>query len=128
MVDGLQFMPKAGAGNTQTRLDHKLCTMIGALDRGAAAIEKLVFLPFQRNSQMGAGIAIHKNLSSLLDGKDIQVVLLKAPARAFGKIIQLTQGNQLFVAFGHCGAIKRTLRVSSLPSRITLTFTLSPGL
>lgn len=61
--------PAAGASDTLSRFNHKERAVIGALDHAAAAIEKLVFNPFECNADMRAAVLIEINFSLLLNSE-----------------------------------------------------------
>jgi hypothetical protein len=90
----LQLPPGTGTRDTFTGVDHKECSMAGALDHSATAIEKTILLPLQWNPQVGAAIAIDKNLVLLFDHKQLERVLLQALAATIGYFIESTQGDQ----------------------------------
>ncbi len=134
VVDRNQRPPAAGAGDAFASFDDKQCAMVGALDHASAAIEELVCNPFQRNTQMRAAILVDINFALLFNCKQFAAVELKAFAAAFEYFISGTKVDLIRQVDTHrmCiiyfGAAKRIVRVSNLPSRATLTITLSPGL
>lgn len=81
----------AGAGNTFTRLNHKECAVVSALDHSAAAIEELVFNPFKRNAEMWAAILVEVNFVLLFDGKQLAPVQVKALAAPFRDVSKGTE-------------------------------------
>lgn len=60
--------------------------MISALDHTAAAIEKLVFDPFQRNAEMRAAVLIEVNLGALFDCKEFAPRQIETLAASLGDI------------------------------------------
>lgn len=58
-----QGLTLAGAGDAQTVVNQKQRAVIGALNHGLAAIEKLVCNPFQRNTNVWALVVIDKNIT-----------------------------------------------------------------
>lgn len=60
--------------------------MVGALNHAAAAIEELVFHPFERNTDMRAAILVEINLALLFDGKEFAITQVKTFAAVFGNV------------------------------------------
>ena len=54
--------------------------MVSALDHAAAAIEELIFHPFERNTDMRAAILVEINLALLFDGKELAIVQVETLA------------------------------------------------
>ena len=60
--------------------------MVGALNHAAAAIEELVFHPFERNTDMRAAILVEINLTLLFDGKQLAIFQVKTFAAILGNV------------------------------------------
>ena len=60
--------------------------MIGALDHAAAAIEELVFHPFERNADMRAAVLVEIDFALLVDCKQLAIAQVKALAAILGNI------------------------------------------
>lgn len=60
--------------------------MVGALDHAAAAIEKPVFDPFERNTDMRAAILVEINFALLFDSEQLAPDQIKTLAATFRNI------------------------------------------
>lgn len=65
--------------------------MVGTLDHATAAIEKLVFHPFERNADMWTAVLIEVNLILLFDRKELAFAQLKTLAASLGDISKGTE-------------------------------------
>lgn len=60
--------------------------MVGALDHAAAAIEKLVFYPFERNADVRTAVLVEVNLALLFDCKELASTDIEPFAASLGDI------------------------------------------
>lgn len=60
--------------------------MVGALDHAAAAVEKLIFNPFERNADMRAAVLVEVNLALLFDCKELAFAQFKTLATGLGNV------------------------------------------
>lgn len=86
VIDWDKCPPTAGAGDTFTCFDNKECAVVCALDHTAAAVKKLVFDPFERNTQVRAAIAIEINFTLLFDRKQFVLFQGKALTATLGDV------------------------------------------
>jgi hypothetical protein len=82
-----------GTCDTFARFNHKKCTVVSALDHSVAAIEELVFNPFERNTEMRAAILVEINFVLLFDGKQLTPVLVKTLAAPFWNVSKGTEAQ-----------------------------------
>lgn len=67
--------------------------MVGALDHGTAAIEKLVFNPFERNTEMWAAVLIEIDFALLFDAKQLAAHQGETLAATLGDISDAAQAR-----------------------------------
>lgn len=65
--------------------------MVGALDHAATAIEKLVFHPFERNTDMRAAILVEINLVQLFDCKQLAIIQVETLAAILGNVCKVAE-------------------------------------
>jgi len=65
--------------------------VVGALDHAAAAIEKLVFDPFERNADVRTAILVEINLALLFDCKELAPFQIKPLAAGLGDVSKGTE-------------------------------------
>lgn len=67
--------------------------MVGALDHSAAAIEELVFDPFERNAEVRAAVLIEINFALLFDAKQLASHQGETLAATLGDVSDVAQAR-----------------------------------